>query len=214
MCRPSRLKALSMLDLILLPYAADALAPHISKETLETHHGKHHAGYVKKTNAAIEGTPLANAPLEQIIASAEAAGDNQLFNQAAQVWNHGFYWHSLSPAATTPGAELAAAINKDHGSLDALLTDLGAKATAHFASGWVWLAEKAGRIVIEESHDAATLATGDAKPLLVIDVWEHAYYLDRRNARDAYVAAVTGELLNWDFAAENFARKENWTYPG
>lgn len=202
-----------MINLIPLPYAADALVPHISKDTLEIHHGKHHAGYVKKTNAAIEGTPLADAPLEQIIAQAEADKNNGLFNQAAQVWNHGFYWHSLSAAATKPGSELAAAIDNDHGSLDVLLKDLGERATAHFGSGWVWLAEKGGRIVIEESHDAATLATGEAKPLLVIDVWEHAYYLDRRNARDAYVAAVTGTLLNWDFASTNFANRAAWTYP-
>lgn len=214
MCRPSCLKANPMIDLIPLPYAADALAPHISKDTLETHHGKHHAGYVKKTNAAIAGTPLADAPLEQIIASAEADKDRKLFNQAAQVWNHGFYWHSLSAKPTRPGAALAAAIARDHGSLDALLKDLGEKATAHFGSGWVWLAEKGGTIVIAQSHDAATLATGDTKPLLVIDVWEHAYYLDRRNARDAYVAAVTGELLNWQFASENFENKDVWTYPG
>ena len=203
-----------MINLIPLPYAADALAPHISQDTLETHHGKHHAGYVKKTNAATEGTPLADAPLERIIAQAEADKDKTLFNQAAQVWNHGFYWHSLSATPAKPGTALSAAIDNDHGSLDALLKDLGEKATAHFGSGWVWLAEKGGKIVIEESHDAATLATGDAKPLLVIDVWEHAYYLDRRNARDAYVAAVTGTLLNWDFASANFGSRAAWTYPG
>lgn len=203
-----------MIDLIPLPYAADALAPHISEDTLETHHGKHHAGYVKKTNAATAGTVLADAPLERIIAQAEADKDRMLFNQAAQVWNHGFYWHSLSAAPTKPGTELAAAIDQEFGSLDALLKELGEKATAHFGSGWVWLAVKGGRIVIEESHDAATLATGEAKPLLVIDVWEHAYYLDRRNARDTYVAAVTGALLNWDFASANFASRVTWTYPG
>jgi Fe-Mn family superoxide dismutase len=202
-----------MIDLMPLPYAADALAPQISKATLETHHGKHHAGYVKKTQAAIEGTALADATLEDIIAAAGADKDMKLFNQAAQVWNHGFYWHSLSPDAAEPSADLAAAIKRDHGSLDALLKDLGERATAHFASGWVWLADQGGKIVIEERHDAATLATGEIKPLLVIDVWEHAYYLDRKNARDAYVAAVIGDLLNWTFASENFSRQENWTYP-
>ncbi len=202
-----------MISLMPLPYGADALEPHIGSETIETHHGKHHAGYVKKTNAAIAGTPLADAALETIIQTAADEKDQKLFNQAAQVWNHGFYWHSLSPKPDKPDAALGAAIERDHGSVEALLTALSEQAIAHFGSGWVWLALRDGAIVIEATHDAATLATGPAVPLLVIDVWEHAYYLDRRNLRDAYVKAVTEKLLNWDFANRNFASAAAWTYP-
>lgn len=202
-----------MIALTPLPYAADALEPHIGSETIETHHGKHHAGYVKKTNAAIADTPLADAALEAIIQHAQHKADDKLFNQSAQVWNHGFYWHSLSPKPGQPDAALLAAIKRDHGSLEALIKDLSEKAIGHFGSGWVWLALRDGAVVVEETHDAATMATGPAVPLLVIDVWEHAYYLDRRNLRDAYVKAVTEKLLNWDFANRNFASSTTWTYP-
>ena len=201
-----------MISLMPLPYAADALEPHIGSETIETHYGKHHAGYVTKTNAAVADTPLADATLETIIKHAAESSDQKLLNQAAQVWNHGFYWHSLSPRAGKPDDALSVAIIRDHGSIDALLTDLAAKAVAHFGSGWVWLALRDGAVVIEETHDAGTLANGPAVPLLVIDVWEHAYYLDRRNMRDAYVKAVTEKLLNWDFANSNFASGAVWTY--
>jgi superoxide dismutase, Fe-Mn family len=202
-----------MISLMPLPYGADALEPHIGSETIETHHGKHHAGYVKKTNAAIADTPLADAALEAIIQHADDNKDHKLFNQAAQVWNHGFYWHSLSPKPGKPDEALSAAIERDHGSLEALLTNLSEMAIAHFGSGWVWLAMHDGAVVIEETHDASTMATGSAVPLLVIDVWEHAYYLDRRNLRDAYVKSVTEKLLNWDFANNNFANGTVWAYP-
>lgn len=202
-----------MISLMPLPYSADALEPHISSETIETHHGKHHAGYVKKTNAAIADTLLADATLEAIIQHGADSKDQKLFNQAAQVWNHGFYWHSLSAKPGKPDDALSAAIARDHGSLDAVLKDLAEQATAHFGSGWVWLALRDGALVIEQTHDAATMATGPTVPLLVIDVWEHAYYLDRRNLRDAYVKAVTEKLLNWDFANRNFASSAVWTYP-
>lgn len=202
-----------MISLMPLPYDSDALEPHISKDTLDTHHGKHHAGYVKKANTLIAEAGLDGLSLEDVIAKAQAGKNTKLFNQAAQVWNHGFYWHSLSPKPTEPDAALADAIARDFGSQADLVKQLAETATAHFASGWVWLAYKKGKLSIEESHDAATLATGEAIPLVVIDVWEHAYYLDRRNLRDAYVKAVTEELLNWRFASENFARSTPWTYP-
>lgn len=202
-----------MISLMPLPYTADMLEPHIGSETIETHHDQHHAGYVKKTNAAIAGTPLADATLEAIIQHAFDNKNQKLCNQAAQVWNHGFYWHSLSPKPGKPDARLSAAIVRDHGSLEGLLKDLAEAAIAHFGSGWVWLAVRDGKVVIEESHDAATMAVGPAMPLLVIDVWEHAYYLDRRNMRDAYVKAVIKELLNWQFANSNFASESVWAYP-
>lgn len=196
-----------------LPYADDALAPAISATTLQTHHGKHHKAYVDKTNAAIEGTDLAGASLEQIIAAAEAKGDKGLFNNAAQSWNHAFYWNSMTPDAAAPTGELAAAIDAAFGSLDKLKEELAAQGAAHFASGWVWLVSRGGKLAVEQTHDAATFATGDAKPLLVIDLWEHAYYLDHKNLRPDYLKAVIEKHLNWTFAAENLAREGTWTYP-
>ena len=208
------------ISLMPLPYGADELSPAISAATLAVHHGKHHKGYVDKTNAAIEGGPLAGATLEDIIAESRMS-DPELFNNAAQTWNHGFYWASLNPANTVPEGDLLAAIKRDFGSLDALVEQLSKRGAGHFASGWVWLADTDGTLSVEETHDADTLADGgadggadeDANPLLVIDLWEHAYYLDRKNLRPDYLKAVLGEVLNWDFAAENFARGSVWTYP-
>lgn len=199
-------------DLIDLPFPSDALEPAVSAETLSYHHGKHHKAYVDKTNAAIEDTDMADEDLEAIIA--EARGSNQgLFNNAAQTWNHGFYWYSLSGSEKSPSGDLASKIDDAFGSLDALKKKLAEAGAGHFASGWVWLAEKGGKLSVEESHDADTLADGDANPLLVIDLWEHAYYLDHQNARPAYLDAVIAKL-NWDFAAENLARGTAWKYPG
>jgi Fe-Mn family superoxide dismutase len=196
-----------------LPYAQDALEPHISADTLATHHGKHHKAYVDKTNAAIEGTELASKPLAEIVHHAEGAGNRGLFNNAAQAWNHAFYWESLSPAKTEPKGDLLAAIARDFGSLDDLKQKLKDTAVGHFASGWTWLISRDGTLLVTDTHDAGTELTLGIKPLLVIDVWEHAYYIDRKNLRPAYVDAVVDELLNWDFAAENFAREGTWTYP-
>lgn len=196
-----------------LPYANDALEPAISAVTLQTHHGKHHKAYVDKTNAAIAGTDQADASLEQIIAAAAAKGDKGLFNNAAQSWNHAFYWNSLTPAMSEPAGDLASAIAASFGSLSALKVELLAQGTAHFASGWVWLLARGDSLSVEQSHDAATFATGDAKPLLVIDLWEHAYYLDHKNLRPDYLKAVIEGHLNWAFAAENLGRGGTWAYP-
>jgi len=199
-------------ELMPLPYDSEALAPAISAETLSFHHGKHHKAYLDKTNAAIEGTELADADLETVIA--KARGSNQgLFNNAAQSWNHGFYWHSLSPAAIDPSGDLATKIDEAFGSYDALKKQLAERGAGHFASGWVWLAEKAGTLSIEETHDGDTLADSGFTPLLTIDVWEHAYYLDYQNKRPDYLSAVIDRHLNWDFAAENLARGAVWKYP-
>jgi len=194
-----------------LPYAADALAPAISAATLEVHHGKHHKAYVDKTNAAIAGTALDNAPLEQIVREARA-GDRKLFNNAAQSWNHAFYWASLTPEAVEPDGALLERIERDFGTLDALVARLAQQGADHFASGWVWLADADGRLDVVETHDADTLADAATRPLLVIDLWEHAYYLDRKNLRPDYLKAVLGEVINWNFAAENLARADRWTY--
>ena len=197
-----------------LPYAHDALSPAVSDETLKTHHGKHHKAYVDKTNAAIEGTELADASLEEIIAAADSKGNSGLFNNSAQSWNHAFYWHSMAPSGGKPTGDLASAIDSAFGSLDALVEKLQSAGAGHFASGWVWLAaDSSGKLSIEETHDAGTLAIGDKNPLLTLDVWEHAYYLDHKNVRPDYLKAVTTGHINWDFAAENLARGSTWTYP-
>lgn len=200
-------------ELTPLPYDREALAPAISAETLSFHHGKHHQAYIDKTNAAVKGTENEGKPLEDVIAAAR--GSNQgLFNNAAQSWNHGFYWHSLCSDDCTPEGDLATKIDEAFGSFDELKTQLADRGAGHFASGWVWLAEKGGKLSIEETHDGDTLADQGFNPLLTVDVWEHAYYLDHQNARPAYLKAVIDNHLNWDFAAENLARGTTWKYPG
>lgn len=199
-------------SLMPLPYGTDALAPAISAATLEVHHGKHHKGYVDKTNGFTAGTPLESASLEEIVAQARGS-DQKLFNNAAQTWNHGFYWASLTPQKSQPAGDLLAAIEQSFGSLDKLVEELATRGANHFASGWVWLAAEGGKLSVEETHDGDTLADGSKLPLLVIDLWEHAYYLDRKNARPDYLKAVLDEVLNWGFAAENLARGQRWTYP-
>jgi Fe-Mn family superoxide dismutase len=197
--------------LIELPYPEYALEPTISAETLAVHHGKHHKAYIDKTNTAIAGTDLADAPLETVIATARG-GDRSLFNNAGQAWNHGFYWNSLSPDGGTPTGELAEAIDAAFGGLDALKQKLADAGAGHFASGWVWLAEQGGRLSVEQTHDGDTLADSRFNPLLTIDLWEHAYYLDHKNERPAYLKGAV-ELLNWRFAAVNLARRSVWNYP-
>ena len=200
-------------ELMPLPYDDTALAPAISAETLSYHHGKHHKAYIDKTNAAIEGTDMAGDDLETVIK--KARGSNQgLFNNAAQSWNHGFYWHSLSPESGEPSGELQSKIDQAFGSIDELRKQLKERGAGHFASGWVWLVERGGKLEIGETHDGDTFADQDANPLLTIDVWEHAYYLDHQNARPSYLDAVVGGKLNWRFASDNLARGTTWKYPG
>ena len=202
------------LKLLPLPYPDDALAPAISADTLQTHHGKHHKAYIDKTNAAAGAMDMADASLEQIIAAAGKKADKPAYNNAAQAWNHGFYWHSLAAAGGKPQGALAEAIDRDFGSLDRLGEELTARGEEHFASGWVWLAQAGGTLSVEATHDGDTLALGGKKPLLTIDLWEHAYYLDHKNERPKYLEAVIGGLLNWKFAQSNFAAAETWKYPG
>ena len=201
------------LELMPLPYADDALAPAISADTLQTHHGKHHNAYVTKTNEAAEKLGMTDASLEEIIAAVEGK-DQSAYNNAAQAWNHGFYWHSLAPGGGKPKGELADAIDRDFGSLTALTDELKTRGEKHFASGWVWLVTSGNTLSVEETPDGDTLAIGDKRPLLTIDLWEHAYYLDHKNARPKYLEAVLGRLLNWEFAASNLAAAETWKYPG
>lgn len=198
--------------LIDLPYDDTALEPAVSAKTLSFHHGKHHKAYIDKTNAAIEGGELADKSLEEVIAAARGSNAG-LFNNSAQSWNHGFYWHSMAPEETNASGELTSMIDEAFGSIDGLKEKLAERGAGHFASGWVWLAVKDGKLTIEETHDGDTLADqADVNPLLVIDLWEHAYYLDHQNARPAYLEAVSSKL-NWSFASENLARGTTWQYP-
>ena len=200
-------------ELIDLPYEDTALEPAVSAKTLSFHHGKHHKAYIDKTNAAIEGGDLADKSLEDVIAAARGSNAG-LFNNSAQSWNHGFYWHSMAAEETGASDELKSMIDDAFGSADGLKEELAERGAGHFASGWVWLAVKGGKLSIEETHDGDTLADqGEFNPLLVIDLWEHAYYLDHQNARPAYLDAVNGKL-NWSFASENLARGTTWKYPG
>lgn len=195
-----------------LPYDDTALAPAISAETLSFHHGKHHKAYIDKTNAAVAGTDLENAALEDVIKSAR--GQNQgLFNNSAQSWNHGFYWNSLCASSGTPSGDLQAKIDEAFGSTEALCTQLKERGAGHFSNGWVWLLDRGGKLEIGETHDGDTFADQDANPLLVIDLWEHAYYLDHQNLRPKYLEAVIDTKLNWAFAADNLARGTTWKYP-
>jgi Fe-Mn family superoxide dismutase len=184
-----------------LPYPYDALAPHISAETLEFHHDKHHAAYVNKLNGLIEGTKFADMPLEQIVKTA----DGGIFNNAAQAWNHDFYWHCMSPdGGGKPAGSLAEAIQKQFGSFDKLKEEFTQAATSHFGSGWIWLSLGAeGKLEIRNAGNAGTPLTEEKTPLLTCDVWEHAYYIDYRNAKPKYVDAFWN-LVNWDFVAGRF----------
>ncbi|WP_068639271.1 superoxide dismutase [Thauera butanivorans] len=187
-----------------LPYAKDALAPHISAETLEFHYGKHHQAYVTNLNNLIKGTEYENLELEAIIKKAPAGG---IYNNSAQVWNHTFFWNSMKPnGGGEPTGALADAIKAKWGSFDDFKKAFQASAVGNFGSGWTWLVKKAdGSVDIVNMGAAGTpLTTGD-KAILCIDVWEHAYYIDYRNRRPDFVATFLDKLANWDFAAQNFA---------
>lgn len=184
-----------------LPYALDALQPHISRETLEFHHGKHHQAYVTNLNNLIKGTEFENLPLEAVIRKSSGG----VFNNAAQIWNHTFYWNSLSPdGGGAPKGALAKAIDAKFGSFDAFKEAFSKSAVGNFGSGWTWLVKKGdGSVDIVNTSNAATPLTGSDRPLLTCDVWEHAYYVDYRNRRPDYVAAFWN-LVNWKFATKNF----------
>jgi len=186
-----------------LPYEKNALEPHISAETLEFHHGKHHNTSVTKLNEMVPGTEFEGKSLEEIITSAPAGG---IFNQAAQVWNHTFYWNCMGPnAGGEPTGELADAINKAFGSFAQFKEKFAASAAGNFGSGWTWLVKNSdGTVEIVNTSNAGCPLTDGKTPLLTCDVWEHAYYIDYRNARPKYVEAFWN-LVNWDFAAKNFA---------
>ena len=185
-----------------LPYAMDALQPHISKETLEFHYGKHHQTYVTNLNNLIKGTEFENASLEDIVKKSSGG----VFNNAAQIWNHTFYWNSLSPkGGGKPAGALAAAIDAKWGSFDAFKEAFTKSAVGNFGSSWTWLVKKAdGSLDIVNTSNAATPVTTADKPLITCDLWEHAYYIDYRNRRPDYLGAFWS-LVNWKFAAKNFS---------
>ncbi|TAE34749.1 MAG: superoxide dismutase [Alphaproteobacteria bacterium] len=194
-----------------LPYAKDALAPHISKETLEIHHGKHHNAYVMKMNELIANTTFATHSLEDIIHATAGKKEHQaLFNNAAQVWNHTFYWHSMKPqGGGAPTGAIAERIAQDFGSYDAFVEQFKAAGVGQFGSGWAWLVLNGEKLEITKTSNAETPLTEGKIPLLTMDVWEHAYYIDFQNRRPDYIGVFLNQLVNWDFANENLvnARK-------
>jgi len=188
-----------------LPYAENALDPVISANTIGFHYGKHHKGYVDTLNKLIAGTPLAGLTLEKLIAETAGRADKvAIFTNAAQTWNHSFYWRSLRPnGGGAPPAALMQKIEASFDSLEACKKELATAATTQLGSGWAWLVLEAGKLKVVKTANALTPLAKGVKPLLTIDVWEHAYYLDYQNRRANYVNAVLDKLINWDFAADN-----------
>ncbi len=186
-----------------LPYSMDALEPAMSKETLEFHYGKHHRAYVEKLNDLVKGTQFESAPLDQIML--EATGP--LFNNAAQVWNHTFFWSCMAPrGGGKPTAALGDAITEKWGTYDKFKEAFAKSAVDNFGSGWTWLVSRADGIDIVNTDDADNPLTSGDEPLLTLDVWEHAYYIDHRNERPKFVEAFLESLVNWDFARSNYER--------
>jgi Fe-Mn family superoxide dismutase len=186
-----------------LPYAKDALAPHISAETLEFHHGKHHQAYVTNLNKLLEGKPEASKSLEDVIMSSEGG----VFNNAAQVWNHTFYWSSMKPnGGGEPTGDLLAAINRDFGSFDKFKAAFADAGATQFGSGWAWLVSQNGKLAVTKTPNADLPMKHGQKALLTMDVWEHAYYIDYRNARPKYIETFLNHLANWDFALGNLKK--------
>ncbi len=192
-----------------LPYSKDALAPHMSAETLEFHHGKHHAAYVKKTNELVADKSLSGASLIDVVRAAKRDGNSTLFNNSAQLWNHSFFWQCLAPAqGQQPEGKLAQLIDASFGGAEAMLKALTDEAVNHFSNGWAWLLLDRGALRIATLHDADTPLVHDGMvPLLTLDVWEHAYYIDYRNERPKFADAVLSNIVNWDFVARNLDGK-------
>ena len=206
--------AFSHLNLAPLPYSADALEPVISAETLSFHHGRHHQAYVDNANRLIVGTELADLPLDQIVTATVGKADRaSIFNNAAQAWNHSFYWYCLKPkGGGEPPAALRRKMESAFGSIDACKKEFVNAAIAQFGSGWAWLALEGSNLKVVKTANADTPFAQGLKPLLTIDVWEHAYYLDYQNKRADHVNAVIDKLMNWDFAAGNLESFEPKLY--
>jgi Fe-Mn family superoxide dismutase len=200
-------KAAGPFTLPKLPWDEGALDPVISARTIQLHHGKHHKAYVDKTNELVAGTPLAGMSLEEVVRAAEKEKNPKLFNNAAQAWNHAFFWNCLRPGAAKPSGDIARRIDSDLGGLEAFGKDFARAAVECFGSGWAWLVDRGGKLEILATSNAGTPLTMGATPLLTLDVWEHAYYLDHRNRRDEYVAGVVEHLLDWEFAERNLVEE-------
>lgn len=192
-----------------LPYAMDALEPHISSETMELHYGRHHRGYVDKLNSLITDTRFDGMPLEQIVVSAREQAEIDILNNAAQAWNHAFFWRSLSPTGETePVGRIRDLIEDEFGDIDTFKKAFSEAATSQFGSGWTWLVLDAGKLRIINTTNADTPLGTHMTPLLTLDVWEHAYYVDYRNERARYVDAFLDKLVNWRFALDNVQTAE------
>lgn len=188
-----------------LPYERDALEPHISEETLNFHYGKHHKGYVDKLNGKAAHTPYEDMPIEKVIRKSFEKKDQAIFNNAAQAWNHTFLWHSMSEASDgKPAGSLAEKLNEKFGELEGFRKQFKKAATGQFGSGWVWLVDDGNDLEIVATPNAETPLTTSATPLLTLDVWEHAYYLDFQNQRGKYVDVFLEYLINWEFAQSNY----------
>ena len=201
-----------------LPYAYDALAPHVSAETLRFHHDKHHKAYVDKTNELAAQAGLAGRPLEEVVREARRRNEQKLFNNAAQAWNHAFFWRSMAPGGGAPQGELAQAIERAFGRLDAFKAAFVNEGVNHFASGWVWLVASGDGVQVISTHDADdTLPRDGVFPLLVCDLWEHAYYLDYQNDRKGFLTRWLDQVADWSFAAAQLAasngRGQGFRYP-
>lgn len=189
-----------------LPYAENALEPVISARTIGFHYGKHHQGYVNNLNKLVTGTPLADQPLEAVVKATANPDQTAIFNNAAQVWNHTFYWNSLKPkGGGKPTGALAEMIDKSFGGFEQFKAEFAKAATGQFGSGWAWLVKDGDKLAVVKTGNADNPLVHGQKPLLTVDVWEHAYYLDYQNRRADYVTAVLDGLINWEFAAQNLA---------
>jgi Fe-Mn family superoxide dismutase len=203
-----------------LPYAYEALEPTMSAKTLHFHHDKHHAAYVKNLNDILEKAGKAPGSLEEVIREAAKSGEGKLFNNAAQAWNHAFFWRSMTPSKGKPDADLQAAIQAAFGDVAKLGETFVTDGLGHFGSGWAWLvADSSGKLSVRTTHDAKDMATeAGVTPLMVCDVWEHAYYLDYQNDRKTFLTAWFDTLANWEFASAQFAaakgKGQAWRYPG
>ncbi|MBE9228984.1 superoxide dismutase [Phormidium sp. LEGE 05292] len=192
---------------IALPYADTALEPYMSANTFSFHYGKHHAAYVTNLNKLIEGTELADKPLEEIVVTSFKESKTPIFNNAGQVWNHNFFWQSMKPGGGgTPSGALADKINADFGSFDKFKEEFKTAAATQFGSGWAWLVLDNGTLKVTKTPNAENPVVHGQTPLLTLDVWEHAYYLDYQNKRPDFIATFLDHLVNWDFAAENFSK--------
>lgn len=187
-----------------LPYGMDALAPHMSKETLEFHYGKHHKAYVDKLNGFAEGTNYAKMPLEDVITTSREKKEMKIFNNAAQIWNHTFFWNGLTPNATKPSDSLETLLSKSFGSVDEFKKTFTDTAIATFGSGWAWLVKEGDALKVTSTSNAENPLGSSQSPLLTCDVWEHAYYIDYRNARPKFLEAYWN-LVNWDFIEKNLS---------